>query len=79
VVKIRNVPASWRKEIGKAVQLWVDNSCWDGSGEYIYTFVIGVTPKGVRFGNNPGSEFTYFWKPFNKIEGYKDSENKNNF
>jgi len=70
MTKIRNVRGSWFKFIGKPVRLWIEDSCWDGSGEYIYTFVQKITNKGVWFWNNPGSDVTSFWVNFNKLNGY---------
>jgi hypothetical protein len=69
VNKIRNTKSSWLKQVNKWVKLWVEDSAWDGSPEWIDTYVYKVTNKGVWFTDGPENRFPH-WVNFKKIKGY---------
>lgn len=76
MIKIRNAKGSWAKLINRQVKLWVENSAWDGSPEYIESYVAKITEKGVWFSSEPECANDHiYWLPFLKIKGYLEKIN----
>jgi len=70
--KIRNVKSSWLKQLGTRVKIYCKDSAWDGAGEWLETYVVGVTNKGVWFSNDINDRVFRHWVNFKKIRGYKN-------
>ena len=69
-MKIRNTKSSWLKYVGQRVNIWEDDSAWDGSGEWFEPYVIEVTTCGVWFNNSLEENVFSHWVNFKNIKGY---------
>jgi hypothetical protein len=71
IVKIRNTKPSWQKHVGTWVELFEENSDWDGSPEFIRAYVVKITEKGVWFSRQEDwANDNIYWVAFKKIKGY---------